>query len=96
MKETEVRGRGGGGVGGRPGRQIEQEVMESGRETKRQTEKTTGGQHERVHGLEWNVILRKAETREEWRKLVPNLQWCFNGQPDYGIGEEVMKTGSNM
>ena len=36
-------------------------------------------------GLEWNTILRKAENREEWRNLVVYLQWCFNGQPDYGI-----------
>ena len=32
--------------------------------------------------LEWNIMLQKAENREEWRKLV---QWCPNGQPDYGI-----------
>ena len=25
---------------------------------------------QRVAGLEWNIILRKAENREEWRKLV--------------------------
>ena len=33
-------------------------------------------------GFEWNMILRKAENHEEWRK---NLQWCSNGQPDCGI-----------
>ena len=32
-------------------------------------------------GLKWNILLRKAENREEWRKL----QLCPNGQPDYGI-----------
>ena len=35
--------------------------------------------------LEWNIMLRKAENREEWRKLVVKLQWCPTGQPDYGI-----------
>ena len=39
----------------------------SRRETKRQTEEAMGRQHQRV---EWNIILRKAENREEWRKLV--------------------------
>ena len=46
----------------------------SRRETKRQTEER---QHQRWEdnikewtGLEWNTILRKAENREEWRKLV--------------------------
>ena len=38
----------------------------SRRETKRQTEETMGRQHQRVDGdLEWNIILRKAENREE-------------------------------
>ena len=32
-------------------------------------------------GFEWNILLQKAENREEWRKL----QWCPNGQPDNGI-----------
>ena len=36
-------------------------------------------------GLEGNIILRKAENHEEWRKLVVNLQWCPNSQPDNGI-----------
>ena len=42
----------------------------SRRETKRQTEETMGRQHQRVDWLEWNIILRKAEKREEWRKMV--------------------------
>ena len=41
----------------------------------------------RSTGLDWNIILRKAENREEWRKLVLNFQWRPNGQPDYGRGE---------
>ena len=40
-------------------------------------------------GLEWNIVLRKAENREEWRKLVVSLRWCPNGQPDYGIDEII-------
>ena len=37
-------------------------------------------------GLEWSIILRKAENREKWRKLVvKSTQWCPNGQPDYGV-----------
>ena len=36
-------------------------------------------------GLEWNIILRKAENREEWRKLVAKFTVVPNGQPDYGI-----------
>ena len=39
----------------------------SRRETKRQTEETMGRQHQ--SGFEWNIILRKAENREERRKL---------------------------
>ena len=38
-------------------------------------------------GLVLNIILRKAENREEWMKLVV-LQWCPNGQPDYGIDKK--------
>ena len=30
-------------------------------------------------------MLRKAENREEWRKLVAKSQWCPNVQPDYRI-----------
>ena len=40
------------------------------RETKRQTEETMGRQHQRVDWVEWNIMQRKAENREEWRKLV--------------------------
>ena len=37
-------------------------------------------------GLEWNMIQRKAETREELRKLVvKSIQCCPDGQPYYGI-----------
>ena len=29
-----------------------------------------GRQHQRMDWLEWNIVLRKAENRKEWRKLV--------------------------
>ena len=32
-----------------------------------------------------NILPRKAENREEWRKLLQNLKCCPNGQPDCGI-----------
>ena len=38
-------------------------------------------------GLEWNIILRKAENREEWRKLVVKSLVVPQRQPDDGIGE---------
>ena len=38
-------------------------------------------------GLQWNNILWKAESCEEQRSWLQNLQWCPSGQPDYGIGE---------
>ena len=41
-------------------------------------------------GLECNIILRKSENREKWRKLVG---WYPNGQPDYGIGESEGESG---
>ena len=47
-------------------------------------------------GLEWNSILREAENREEWRKLVVNLQWCPNGQPVYGIDKIRKLQGSTF
>ena len=34
-------------------------------------------------GLEWNIILMKAENREEWRKLVEKST-VVHVQPDYG------------
>ena len=54
----------------------------SRRETKRQTEETMEDNIKEWTGLEWNIILRKAENREEWWKLVINLQQCPSGQPD--------------
>ena len=38
-------------------------------------------------GLEWNIVLRKAENREEWRKLVVKSTVVPNGQPDYGMDQ---------
>ena len=38
-------------------------------------------------GLEWNILLRKAENRKEWRKLVVKSTVAPNGQPDYGINK---------
>ena len=56
----------------------------SRRETKRQTEETMGRQHQRL-ALNGNIILRKAENLEEWRKLVVKFTVMPNDQPDYGI-----------
>ena len=42
----------------------------SRRKTKRQTEETMEDNIKEWTGLEWNIILRKAENREEWRKQV--------------------------
>ena len=36
-------------------------------------------------GHEWNIILRKAENREGWRKLVVKSTMVTNSQLDYGI-----------
>ena len=36
-------------------------------------------------GLEWNILLQRAENREEWRKLVVKCTVVPNGQPDYVI-----------
>ena len=36
----------------------------------RQAGETMRRQHKEWTGLEWNILLRKAENREEWRKLV--------------------------
>ena len=36
-------------------------------------------------GLEWNIILRKVENREDWRKLVVKSAVVTNGQLDYEI-----------
>ena len=38
-------------------------------------------------GLEWNIMLRKAENPRRGGNWLLNLQWCPNGQPDYGTGE---------
>ena len=40
-------------------------------------------------GLEWNIMLRKAENREEWRKLVAKTTVVPNGQPDNGIDRQI-------
>ena len=48
------------------------------RETKRQTEETMEDNIKEWTGLEWNIILRKVENREEWRKLVVKM---YNGAP---------------
>ena len=42
-------------------------------------------------GLVGNIILRKAENREEWRKLVVKSR--PNGQPDYETGEGMTWSG---
>ena len=48
---------------------ILQETVQGGRRRGRQR-KRWGGSIEEWTGLEWNILLRKAEDREEWRKLV--------------------------
>ena len=50
-------------------------------------------------GLPWNITLRKAENREEWRKLVVKSTVVPNGQPDYGIDkirEEIRHYGKRQ
>ena len=42
----------------------------SRRETERQTEEMMGRQIKEWTGLERNILLRKAENHEEWRRLV--------------------------
>ena len=43
-------------------------------------------------GLEWNIILPKAENSEEWRKLVVKSTVVPpNGQPDYGIDKKIRR-----
>ena len=44
---------------------------------------------------EWDIILQKAENREEWRKLVVNSTVVPNSQPDYGIDDDAL-CPSNM
>ena len=38
-------------------------------------------------GLEWNIMLWKAENHEEWRKLVVKSTVVPKCQPDYGINK---------
>ena len=40
-------------------------------------------------GLPWNITLRKAENREEWRKLVVKSPVVPQRQPDYGIDKKI-------
>ena len=42
-------------------------------------------------GLEWDSIPRRAENREEWRKLVVKSTVVPRGQPDYETGEDEVK-----
>ena len=42
----------------------------SRRETKRQTEETMEDNIKEWTGLEWNILLQKAENHKEWRTLV--------------------------
>ena len=42
-------------------------------------------------GLEWNTLLRKAENREEWRKLVVKSTVVPQRQPDYGIDKKIRR-----
>ena len=45
---------------------ILQGTVQGGRRRGRQRKRW----EDNIKGLEWNIILRKAENREEWRKLV--------------------------
>ena len=74
-------------------------------------------------GLQWNIMLRKAKNREEWRKLIVKstvvpqrsarlrdtysgaptvsqttgcIQWCPNGQPNYGIHTVVPQRSARL
>ena len=38
-------------------------------------------------GLVWDIIVRKPRTARGGGNWLQNLQWCPNGQPDYGIDE---------
>ena len=48
---------------------ILQGTVQGGRRRGRQRKRWEGNIKE-LTGLEWNILLRKAENREEWRKLV--------------------------
>ena len=59
----------------------------SKRETKEEADrgndgKTTSKNGLALHGISYYGKLRTARSGESWLK---NLQWCPNGQPDYGI-----------
>ena len=63
---------------------ILQGTVQGGRRRGRQTKRWEDNIKEWT-GLEWNMLQRKAENRQEWRKLVVNLQWCPSCQPNFGI-----------
>ena len=48
---------------------VQQGTVQGGRQRGRQKKRLEDNIREWT-GLEWNIILRKAENREEWRKLV--------------------------
>ena len=51
-------------------------------------------------GIEWNILLRKAENREEWRKLVvkstvvPHRSARLRDRPDKIFGTHESKGGN--
>ena len=59
-----------------------QGLRRRGRQTKRREDKT-----KEWTGLEWNILLRKAENNQEWRKLVVKSTVVPQCQSDYGIGK---------
>ena len=60
---------------------IPQGTVQGGRRRGRQRKRWEDNIKE-MTGLEWNIILQKAENREEWRKLVVKSTVVPNGQTD--------------
>ena len=59
--------------------------MEKKRQQTENDEKTAS---DSGSGPERNIILRKAENREEWKKLVVGSPAVVPQRSDYGIGED--------
>ena len=47
-------------------------------------------------GLEWNMLLQKAENREEWRKLVVKSTVVPQRQPDHGTDKIRRRQGVSL
>ena len=66
---------------------ILQETVQGGRRRGRQRKRWEDNIKEWT-GLEWSIILRKAENREEWRKLVVQSTVVPQRSARHGTGEE--------